>query len=41
MRNKNSEINPSIYGQLICDQGAKILDGEKTVSSINAAAIIG
>ena len=40
-RMKNTEINSCIYGQIIFDKGAKILNGEKVVSSINSVGKTG
>ena len=38
-RIERPKINPSIYSQLIFDTEPRILNGEKTVSSINGAGI--
>lgn len=38
-RNKNPRNNPYIYGQLIYNKGAKICNGERTVSSIFATPL--
>ena len=40
-RIENPEINPHLYGQLICDKGGKINNGEKTVFSINGVGKTG
>ena len=35
------EVNPGTYGKLIYDKGARIYNGEKTVSSISGAGTTG
>ena len=38
---ESPEINPCIYGYLIFDKGGKIIQGDKTASSINGAGKTG
>ena len=40
-RNKNPEINPSIYGQLIFNKKSRIFNGEKRVAPMNGAGKVG
>ena len=40
-RNKPTEINPQTYWHLIFNKGARLCNGEKTVSSISGAGKTG
>jgi len=40
-RNKPTEINPQTYWHLIFNKGARLYNGEKTVSSISGAGKTG
>ena len=40
-QDRSPEINPHTQGQLICDKGGKIYNGEKTVSSISGTGKTG
>ena len=40
-QNRNPEINPQVYGQLIFDKAGKSIQWKKTVSLANGAGIVG
>ena len=40
-QNRDSEMDPRLFGQLIFDKAGKTYSGKKTVSSINGAGKIG